>query len=302
MAIKTEAALYPIRAAARLTQLSIETLRAWEKRYKAVEPVRRKGIRLYSDSDIERLSLLRRAIQHGHSIGQASRLSNKELLSLRDGVTTTSSVAEANDPPIERILAAIDEFHYAAADRELGRLASLMPPRDLIHKIALPLMRIVGERWHEQRMRAAQEHLISQLVSNLLGGIIRIYAPVRPPAVLMTTTLSDDLHEFGVLAAAILAAGAGLGVVHLGPNLPVDEIMYAAKRSHTDVVLLSVTNLQDRTLRQEQLRSIRRGLPKEKELWVGVNPPNTRFDVGEIRILGDFVELEREIQRIGGRF
>jgi DNA-binding transcriptional MerR regulator len=61
MARKTEAALYPIRAAARLTQLSIETLRAWEKRYKAVEPVRRKGIRLYSDSDIERLSLLRRA-------------------------------------------------------------------------------------------------------------------------------------------------------------------------------------------------------------------------------------------------
>ena len=301
MARKTEAALYPIRAAARLTQLSIETLRAWEKRYKAVEPVRRKGIRLYSDSDIERLSLLRRAIQRGHSIGQASRLSNKELLSLRDAVTT-SRVAEANDPPIERILAAIDEFHYAAADRELGRLASLMPPRDLIHKIALPLMRIVGERWHEQRMRVAQEHLISQLVSNLLGGIIRIYAPVHPPAVLMTTTLGDDLHEFGVLAAAILAAGAGLGVVHLGPNLPVDEIVYAAKRSRTDVVLLSVTNPQDRTLRQEQLRSIRKGLPKEKELWVGVNPPNTRFDVREIRILGDFGELEREIRRIGGRF
>jgi len=301
MARKTEAALYPIRAAARLTQLSIETLRAWEKRYKAVEPVRRKGIRLYSDSDVERLSLLRRAIQHGHSIGQASRLSNKALLSLRDAVTT-SRVAEANEPPIERILAAIDEFHYAAADRELGRLASLMPPRDLIHKIALPLMRIVGERWHEQRMRVAQEHLISQLVSNLLGGIIRIYAPVHPPAVLMTTTLSDDFHEFGVLAAAILAAGAGLGVVHLGPNLPVDEIVYAAKRSRTDVVLLSVTNPQDRTLRQEQLRSIRRSLPKEKELWVGLNPPNTRFDVGEIRILGDFGELEREIQRIGGRF
>jgi MerR family transcriptional regulator, light-induced transcriptional regulator len=301
MAIKKEAALYPIRAAARLTQLSIETLRAWEKRYKAVEPVRRKGIRMYSDSDIQRLSLLRRAIQHGHSIGQASRLSTKELLSLRDAVAR-SRVAAANDPPIERILAAIDEFHYEAADRELGRLASLMPPRDLIHNIALPLMRIVGERWHEQRMRVAQEHLISQLVSNLLGGIIRIYAPVHPPAVLMTTTLSDDLHEFGILAAAILAAGAGLGVVHLGPNLPVAEIVYAAKRSRADVVLLSVTNPQDRTLRQEQLRSIRRGLPKEKELWVGVNPPNTRFDVGEIRILGDFGELERQIQRIGGRF
>ena len=154
---KTGTALYPIREAARLTQLSIETLRAWEKRYKAVEPVRRKGIRLYSDSDIERLSLLRRAIQQGHSIGQASRLSNKELLSLQDAVTTPR-VAEANDVPIGRILAAIDEFHYAAADRELGRIASLMPPRDLIHKIVLPLMRIVGERWHEQRLLLFRPH------------------------------------------------------------------------------------------------------------------------------------------------
>src|SRR5689334_7767843 len=137
MASKTGTALYPIRAAARLTQLSIETLRAWEKRYKAVEPVKQKGIRLYSDSDIERLSLLRHAIQQGHSIGQASQLSNTELLSLRDSVAT-SGVLGAIDPPIERILAAIDEFHYAAADRELGRLASLMVPRDLIHNVVLP--------------------------------------------------------------------------------------------------------------------------------------------------------------------
>ena len=196
---KKGTALYPIRAAARLTQLSIETLRAWEKRYKAVQPVRRKGIRLYSDADIERLSLLRRAIQHGHSIGHASRLSNKELLSLRDAVGA-SRAAESNDPPIERILAAIDEFHYGDADRELGRLASLMPPRDVIHKIALPLMRIVGEHWHEQRMRIAQEHLISQLLGNLLGSIIRIYAPVHSPALLMTATFErrpSRVRNFG---------------------------------------------------------------------------------------------------------
>jgi methanogenic corrinoid protein MtbC1 len=177
-----------------------------------------------------------------------------------------------------------------------------MPPRDLIHNIALPLMRIVGERWHEQRMRIAQEHLISQLLGNLLGGITRIYAPVHPPALLMTATLSDDLHEFGILAAAILAAGAGLGVVHLGPNLPANEIVYAAKRSRTNVVLLSVTNPQDHMLRREQLRAIRKGLSHETELWVGVNPPDTRFDAGEIRLLRDFGELEREIQRVGGRF
>jgi hypothetical protein len=37
----------------------------------------------------------------------------------------------------------------------------------------------------------------------------------KPRVAILTATLSDDLHEFGILAAAILAAGFGLGVVEL---------------------------------------------------------------------------------------
>ena len=117
-----------------------------------------------------------------------------------------------------------------------------MAPRELIHAVALPLMRMVGDRWHEEQLRIAQEHLVTQLMSSLLGGMLRIYAPQDPPAVIMTATLSDDLHEFGILAAAILAAGSGLGVIHLGANLPAREISYALKRSKADVVLISITN------------------------------------------------------------
>ena len=142
---------------------------------------------------------------------------------------------------------------------------------------------------------------MTQLLGNLLGGIIRTYTPIDPPGVILTGTLSDDLHEFGILAGSILAAGAGFGVVHLGPNLPPKEIVYAAKRSNADVVLLSVTNPQDRTLREEQLRSIRAALPKETDVWVGVNPPKTTFSVAGIRLLQDFDALERELQRVGGR-
>ncbi len=297
---KTGGATYPIRAAARLTRLSVDTLRAWEKRYKVVKPARRNGIRFYSDADIERISLLRQARENGYSIVQASQLSNKQLLALAPARAAEMSMSA--ERPIETVLDAIERFQYARADRELGRIASLMSPRDLIHNIALPLMRIAGERWHEQRIRIAHEHLMSQLLSNLLGGIMRIYAPVNPPAVLMTATLSDDLHEFGILAAAILAAGAGLGVIHLGPNLPAKEIAYAAKRSRAGVVLLSITNAQDRTLREEQLKIVRAALPAQGDLWVGVNPPDTVLNVRGIRQLKDFSELETELQRIGGRF
>jgi MerR family transcriptional regulator, light-induced transcriptional regulator len=208
----------------------------------------------------------------------------------------------ADNAALESILAAVERFDYASADKELGRLASLMSARDLLHEVAMPLMRIAGEKWHEQRMRIAQEHLVSQLLGNLLGGMIRIYAPENPPARLLTTTLSDDLHEFGILAAAILAAGAGLGVIHLGASLPAREVSYAAKRAGADVVLISVTAPLDRTLREHQLRALCAGLPPGVEVWVGVNPSSVELDVKRIRVLRDFPELEREIQRVGGIF
>jgi MerR family transcriptional regulator, light-induced transcriptional regulator len=293
--------IYPIRAAARLTRLSIDTLRAWEKRYSVVRPIRRKGVRLYTDADVERLSLLREALDHGHSIGHVSRLSNKDLMALSVRSTPARLLA-ADEAPLDTIFKAIERFDYASADKELRRLASLMPARDLVQRIALPLMRLAGERWHEQRLRIAQEHLLSQLLSGLLGGLMRIYAPESPPAVLMTATFNDDLHEFGLLAAAMLAAGAGLGVIHLGSNLPIKEIAYAAKRSSADVVLLSITNPQDHTLREEQLRSLRASIANQVEIWAGVNPAGTNFQVTGVRVLRDFRGLEQELQRIGGRF
>jgi DNA-binding transcriptional MerR regulator/methylmalonyl-CoA mutase cobalamin-binding subunit len=295
---KKSSSLYPIRAAARLTKLSIDTLRAWERRYRAVEPSRRKGLRFYSEADIYRLRLLRAAVEHGYSIGQAARLSDEELSSLGER-SISARTRTPGEIPIETILTAIDDFQYLQADRELARLAALLPPQDLISNVALPLMRIAGERWHEQRMRIAQEHLMSQLLSSLLSSIMRTYSTPNPAALVLTATLSDDLHDFGILAAAILAAGAGFGVVHLGPSLPAREIVYAVKRSNADVVLLSVTNAQDRMLREEQLRSIRSGIPRKTTLWVGVNPSDTVLNVNGILILRSFAEFERELHRIG---
>ena len=70
---------HPIRVVARRTGLTPDVLRAWEKRYKAVEPDRSSGRRLYSDADVDRLLLLRRATLGGRSIGQVAGLSTAEL-------------------------------------------------------------------------------------------------------------------------------------------------------------------------------------------------------------------------------
>src|SRR4051812_28560881 len=74
---------HPIAVVAQRTGLSQDVLRVWERRYGAVTPSRSpNGLRLYSDTDIERLLLLRSATRAGRSIGQIASLPMGELEAL----------------------------------------------------------------------------------------------------------------------------------------------------------------------------------------------------------------------------
>ena len=62
--------LYPIRTVAKLSGVSMDTIRAWERRYGAVTPQRSARGRMYSEKEVQRLALLRDAVARGHAIGQ----------------------------------------------------------------------------------------------------------------------------------------------------------------------------------------------------------------------------------------
>ena len=88
---------YPLRTAARLTGLSPELLRAWERRYGAVRPGRTPGgSRRYTAADLERLRLLKEAVDAGHRIGEIAVLPAAELqrrVETRQPVSSQSSLA-----------------------------------------------------------------------------------------------------------------------------------------------------------------------------------------------------------------
>jgi MerR family transcriptional regulator, light-induced transcriptional regulator len=74
---------FPIRLVVRRTGLSASVLRAWERRYGAVVPERSEGgQRLYSESDVRKLILLKDLVEVGHTIGQVATQEEDELRSL----------------------------------------------------------------------------------------------------------------------------------------------------------------------------------------------------------------------------
>src|SRR5579884_189224 len=73
---------YPIRAVAKITGLSLDTLRAWERRYRAVVPERSNRGRQYGPEQVERLLLLGELVRKGHAIGAVASLPVQDLQNL----------------------------------------------------------------------------------------------------------------------------------------------------------------------------------------------------------------------------
>jgi DNA-binding transcriptional MerR regulator/methylmalonyl-CoA mutase cobalamin-binding subunit len=303
--------LYPIRAVAKLTGLSIDTLRAWERRYQAVTPLRAERGRVYTEAHVRRLSLLRDAVERGHSIGQVASLEDaklEELLAISGqvGAPAPASASRTNGgtvPAFGDVVAAIEAFDYAAVNTQLGRLAVLLPAGELIHRVVLPLMELVGERWHSGAMSIAQEHMTSAILRNLLGALVRLYEPSEPPVRLLFATPSGELHEFGILAAAMLAAARGFGVLYLGPNLPASDIVAAAERTSPQAVVLGIKASKPGPETTEAVKAVAHELPEGTELWVGGDARSVLQEArgAGVIALKDFGEFGKRLGRLRSR-
>jgi DNA-binding transcriptional MerR regulator len=299
-------ARYPIRAVSKLTGISIDTLRAWERRYGAVTPIRDDRGRLYTDADVERLRLLNRALAHGHSIGRLAPLTNDELRHLAR--EAGASAAPAPDPSKQAavdsatLAAALQSYDASAIDRELARLAAVLRPLDLLRDALMPALAQVGDDWHRRRASIAQEHLMSSTMRNILGSFLRVYTRPGGPTRLVFATPSGERHEIGTLGAALLAATSGLGVAYLGPDVPCEDLVDSVKRANAQVLVLGLTKVSVAKATERQLRTIVRDLPSGVELWAGGRGAGRYASVfhGRGHIFSDYVAYQQALVRLGG--
>jgi methanogenic corrinoid protein MtbC1 len=290
---------YPIRAVARMTGLSLDTLRAWERRYDAVVPGRGRRGREYTDEDVVRLRSLGELVSSGYSIGAVAPLDDTELVALLAATRGETSRDQASrDGPatvnLEPLLKALAQYDLRSLEATLNRHAVILPPADLVSAVVVPLLREIGHQWEAGGLRPSQEHAVSAVVRSVLGGLLRTVArPDGSPSVLFATP-AGERHELGLLCAAVLAAAAGCRVVYLGPDLPAEDIGHAAARSRAGIIVLSATT-PDAVSRRE-LKALGEHL-QPFEIWVGGPAARTLLAAfgARARLVGDLAEIDKEI-------
>ena len=258
---------YPIRAVARITRLSVDTLRAWERRYEAVVPERDHRGRVYSEADITRLKQLALLVERGHAIGTIASLSARDLTSLIDSADALAATGRDQVPAADLIpmLRALDRYDLTTLESALARHAAVLPARELVFAVILPLLRELGARWQAGALSPAQEHLVSAIVRSALGGLLRSIGTSGSPRVIFATP-AVERHELCLLCAAVLAAAAGYGALYLGPDLPAADIAHAARASGAITVVLAATT--PGVVTRGEAKQLARHL-SGVDLWIG---------------------------------
>ena len=287
---------YPMRVVSRLTGLNADTIRAWERRYSAIKPPRTGGnTRLFTREDIERLGFLRDLVALGHPIGRVASLSTAELVAaLADDSGRARIETDKGLDPFMRIvdqyLEAIEGFEARRAMDVLHQAAAHLPLRDFIFKVVLPIVRSIGTRWSHGQIGVAHEHLATSHLRNSLLTYQHMHPVDRGASRMVVGSTEGHRHEFGLLIGALLAQLRGFDIVYLGVDLPADDLIWAARKSQADILLLAVS-MQMSVIEGERLGKIASSLPERCETWLGL-PASDPFEAPRVRRFSSFEEYE----------
>jgi DNA-binding transcriptional MerR regulator/methylmalonyl-CoA mutase cobalamin-binding subunit len=270
----------PIKVVARRTGLSAHVIRIWEKRYGVVEPLRTDtNRRLYTESEVTRLLLLRQLTDAGHSIGDIARLPDEKLTALLDKTTNVRSNGHGHETSaaseelpaalLKESIGSIRQLDRYALESILARGAVKLGNHGLLQKVIAPLTQQIGELWRDGTITAAQEHFASAVIRVFLGSAARPFPLAEGVPTLVVATPSGQIHELGAVMVMAAASDLGWRVTYLGASLPAAEIAGAAVQHRARAVALSIVYPDDDPHIPQELQNLRRYLPSEVRILVG---------------------------------
>ncbi|HWA38440.1 MAG TPA: MerR family transcriptional regulator [Burkholderiales bacterium] len=227
----------PIRTVSALTGVNAITLRAWERRYGLIRPLRTaKGHRLYSQAQVEQIQRVLALTRSGVSIGQVKAALQAQA---REAPAEAARAREPWTAYRKRMAAAVAAFDEAALEEAYAEALSLHPIDRVTRMLLMPLLEELGERWSKVAGGVAEEHFFSTYLRNKLGARFHHRRALAEGPKVLAACVPGEHHEVGLLLFALAAHEAGLRVVLLGANVPLAEAGAAARRAQCDAVVLA---------------------------------------------------------------
>lgn len=249
--------MHSVSSAARLCGVSPSTLRAWERRYGVVEPIRTEGgYRVYDDAALRRLTRMSSLIASGWSPRHAAAYVMNED-GEGDGALPIGHVEEEIPDPVpptkreerqhlEVILDAAEQLDAPKVSDELDFAFSIHSFDDLVDQWLSPVVNAIREGGESGRLSLAGEHFLRAGIERRLRAIFEESEPQTPHGTKVVIGTPPGEHRvLTALGFATTMRRSGCDVTYLGDGLKPKVWLEAVAESGANAVVVIVPGAED---------------------------------------------------------
>lgn len=298
---------FNIQFVSNITGINPHTIRAWEKRYKAIDPSRdHNGRRLYDQDDIDRLNLLYSLVKVGNSISDIAHLSSVELKGIYEKFVGDHQVLRPENitlnikESLNNLNMALEFYKLDIISHELGKACENLNPKDLAIEIISPLVIKIRIMKQEDKLTEKQRSEIFLIIkSHIIKKLFKVQTETLETKKIILASPKGELNEMGILIAALLCQYHNVDFYYLGTNVPADQLAEISQQLKSDVIFLglnySVQSIKhDEVIKyQEKIIDNLHSLP---EIWVGTFDSCTIID--GFKCIDSFTSLDRNISKL----
>ncbi|MGF9890208.1 MerR family transcriptional regulator [Priestia megaterium] len=235
---------YNIKAISNMVGIQPGTLRAWERRYQILNPVRNdSGHRLYTEEDLRKLKWLTEKVSGGFTISQAVSLLETESST----VGTFEEEGEVDSPQKIRgeLLTMLLSFEEGKAQDLINHAFSLYSVEKVVIDILGSLLVTVGDMWEKGQITSAHEHYTTQVLKTRISMIFYSLPSngLLPKAIAVCGP--NETHEVGLLVFTLFLRRKGFEVIYLGSSIEDKDVELIVKEVDPTFLFMSCTMMEN---------------------------------------------------------
>jgi DNA-binding transcriptional MerR regulator len=292
-----------IRRVAKLTGLSRDVIRVWERRFEILKPTRGANrYRNYSDEDVALLKFLKQQLDTGGSIGELSKLGREELLSrARAAAPQVSFVADVFSRLLQELLSSLNPFNRVIFEKRLNGAVAVVPFEEALHGILLPLQEQVGQLWHDGRLDVAIEHYVTRLIQQKIFSAMNQLPVAEFGAKVVVACPPGEEHDIAALAVAYRCRVRGCRVHYLGANVPLVSLTRLCEQVEPDLTIMSFPVVPSEANATDLVQALADEVRPVSDLAVGGHGAlamRNLFLNYNITLLENFAELDHRLDQL----
>jgi DNA-binding transcriptional MerR regulator len=236
--------VFSIKDLENLSGIKAHTIRIWEKRYNALEPMRSDtNIRSYDIKNLQKLLNIVLLHNYGYKISKISLLSQEQINKLANDIISEKS---AKNHAISTFKMAMMNFDQSLFFKTYSQLLSEKSFREVFYTVFVPLMQELGFLWQTETISPAHEHFITYLIKQKLlinTEKVQIIEPTRTDKVFVLFLPLNEIHELGLMYLNYEILLKGYQTIYLGESIPTESLL-DLKKSFEKITFVSYITVE----------------------------------------------------------